>query len=40
MGKNRSDKHGSDPMKDKTQELEETRRISKGFIKNNPAKPK
>jgi len=27
-------------MKDKTQELEETRRISKGFIKNNPAKPK
>ncbi|RCX13552.1 hypothetical protein DFR58_11792 [Anaerobacterium chartisolvens] len=40
MGKNRTKGINSDPMKEKTQELEETKRISKAFEKNNPRKSK
>lgn len=40
MGKNRTKGINSDPMKEKTQELEETKRISKAFEKNNPGKSK
>lgn len=40
MGKNKAKGISSDPMKEKTQELEETKRISKGFHKNNPTKSK
>ena len=40
MGKNKTKDEKSDPMKEKTQELEETKRISKGFYKNNPTKSK
>lgn len=40
MGKNKSKDIENDPVKQKTQELEETKRISKGFNKNNPTKPK
>lgn len=36
MGKNKSRKAGADPMKEKTQELEETKRISKGIVKSRP----
>lgn len=40
MGKNKNKGISSDPMKQKTQELEDTKRISRGFHKNNPTKPK
>ena len=40
VGKNKNKGINSDPMKEKTQELEDTKRISKGFHKNNPTKPK
>lgn len=40
MGKNKNEKSGADPTKEKTQELEENKRISKGFYKNNPTKSK
>lgn len=40
MGKNKSKFINSDALKEKTQELEETKRISKGFQKNNPTKSK
>ncbi|WP_268871032.1 hypothetical protein [Acetivibrio cellulolyticus] len=40
MGKNKTKGINSDPMKEKTQELEDTNRISKGYHKNNPSKPK
>lgn len=40
MGKNKSKVIDPDPMKEKTQELEETKRLSKGFFKNNPTKTK
>jgi hypothetical protein len=40
MGKNKTKEISPDPMKEKTQELEETKRISKGFYKNNPTKTK
>ena len=40
MGKNKTKGINSDPMKQKTQELEDTTRISKGYHKNNPTKPK
>ena len=40
MGKNKNKGINSDPMKEKTQELEDTKRISRGFHKNNPTKPK
>lgn len=40
MGKNKNKGIKSDPMKERTQELEETKRISQGFDKNNPTKSK
>jgi hypothetical protein len=40
MGKNKTKVLSSDALKDKTQELENTNRISKGYFKNNPTKPK
>lgn len=40
MGKNKNSDEKSDLLKQKTQELEETKRISKGFWKNNPTKSK
>ncbi len=40
MGKNKQKGISSDPMKEKTQELEETKRISKVFAKHTPIKPK
>ncbi len=40
MGKNKQKGIKSDPMKEKTQELEETKRIPTGFNKNNPNKSK
>lgn len=40
MGKNKTKGINSDPMKEKTQELEDTNRISKGFYKDNPARSK
>lgn len=40
MGKNKSKGVNSDPAKEKTQELEQTTRISKGYRKNNPTKSK
>lgn len=40
MGKNKTKGIRPDPMKEKTQELEETDRISKGFVKANPTKSK
>lgn len=40
MGKNKNKGVNSDPMKEKTQELDDTKRISKGFNKNNPTKSK
>ena len=40
MGKNKTKGINSDPMKQKSQELEDTNRISKGYHKNNPTKPK
>lgn len=40
MGKNKAKSMEPDPMKERTQELEETKRMSKGFHKNNPTKPK
>jgi hypothetical protein len=40
MGKNKTKAIKSDPIKEKTQELEDTKRISKGYFKNNPTKSK
>lgn len=40
MGKNRTKGISSDPMKEKTQRLEDTKRISKGVYKDNLMKPK
>jgi hypothetical protein len=40
MGKNKSKSVNSDAIKEKTQELEQTTRISKGYHKNNPTKSK
>lgn len=40
MGKNKIENSKLDPMKGKTQELEDRKRMSKGFHKNNPTKPK
>ncbi|KNY25276.1 hypothetical protein [Pseudobacteroides cellulosolvens] len=40
MGKNKTKGFNSDPMKEKTQELEETKRISKAFAKNTPIRSK
>jgi hypothetical protein len=40
LGKNRNKGINSDPIKEKTQELEETKRIPLGFFKNNPKKSK
>lgn len=40
MGKNKTKGINSDPMKEKTQELEQTKRIPRGFHKNNPTKSK
>jgi hypothetical protein len=40
VGKNRNKGVNSDPAKEKTQELEETKRLPKGFFKNNPQKSK
>lgn len=40
MGKNKTKGIKSDPMKQKTQELEQTKRISKGFDKKNASEPK
>lgn len=40
MGKNKNKGINSDSEKQKTQELEQTTRISKGFNKNNPQKSK
>ena len=40
MGKNKNKGINSDPVKGKTQELEETKRLSRGFDKNNPTKSK
>lgn len=40
MGKNKVKEIHEDPSKEKTQALEETKRISKGFFKNNPTKSK
>lgn len=40
MGKNKTKGINSDPMKEKTQELEETKRISKAFEKNTPIRSK
>jgi hypothetical protein len=40
MGKNKKKGIKSDPMKHKTQELEDTNRISKGFYKDKPTQAK
>jgi hypothetical protein len=40
MGKNKDEKPGAGARNGKTQELEEEKRISKGYFKNNPTKPK
>lgn len=40
MGKNKTENSEKDPMKGKTQELEETTRLPKGYWKNNPTKSK
>ena len=40
MGKNKNKKINPEPMSDETQKLEQTKRISKGYHKNNPTKPK
>jgi hypothetical protein len=40
LGKNRNKGINSDQVKEKTQELEETKRIPMGFFKNNPKKSK
>ncbi|MGE4283857.1 MAG: hypothetical protein AB7G87_09075 [Clostridia bacterium] len=40
MDKNKSKDINADLIKGKTQELEQKKRISKGFFKNNPTKPK
>lgn len=40
MGKNKTKGINSDSMKEKTQELEETKRISKGVLKTNSQKTK
>ena len=40
MGKNKSKRKDAEPVKQNTQELEDTKRISKGFVKNNPTKSK
>lgn len=40
LGKNKNKGINTDPTKEKTQELEDTKRISKGFHKNNPTKSK
>lgn len=40
MGKDKHKDNKSDMIKGKTQELEDVKRISRGFHKNNPAKPK
>jgi Zn/Cd-binding protein ZinT len=40
MGKNKNMDEKSVQLKEKTQELEETKRISKGYFKNNPTKSK
>ncbi len=40
MGKNKAKEFQPDSEKRKTQELEETKRISKGYHKNNPTKSK
>ncbi|MDP4095097.1 MAG: hypothetical protein Q8920_17300 [Bacillota bacterium] len=40
MGKNKPNERYPDPVKGKTQELEDTIRISKGYFKNNPKKSK
>jgi hypothetical protein len=40
MGKNKVNTNKPDASVNKTQELEETKRISKGFVKNNTTKSK
>ncbi len=40
MGKNKTEKPVADNGKGKTQELEEEKRISRGYHKNNPSKSK
>lgn len=40
MGKNKTEKLNVNGEKGKTQELEEGKRISKGYHKNNPTKSK
>ncbi|HOP99399.1 MAG TPA: hypothetical protein PK604_00925 [Acetivibrio clariflavus] len=40
MGKNKTKGINSDPMKQKSQELEDTKRISKGFYKEKPTHAK
>lgn len=40
MGKNKNKGINSDPMKEKTQELEETKRISKGININSSTRAK
>ena len=40
MGKNKMDRVSLSELKEKTQELEEKKRISRGFHKNNPTKSK
>lgn len=40
MGKNKTKGINSDAIKRKTQKLEDTERISKGYYKNNPTKSK
>lgn len=40
MGKNKTPQEAPEDMSGKTHELERTRRISKGFFKNNPTKSK
>lgn len=40
MGKNKTKVQNEDPMKNKTQILEEEKRMSRGYHKNNPTKSK
>ena len=40
MGKNKTEKLNANNEKGKTQELEQEKRISRGYHKNNPTKPK
>ena len=40
MGKNKQIKNNTEQEIENSQKLEETKRISKGFVKNNPKKSK